>query len=177
MSINILWDILERSTLESCLGNTRSIMQLTRYTDYSLRVLIYLNLHDGKTVTIDEIRDFYDISRNHLMKVVHDLSLKGFIETIRGKHGGMKLAKPADQISVGDVVRQMESSFKLVECRTDNQLECRVASICSLKSVLDEALDNFLAHLDRYTLEQATTGGIETLNQQFVQISSISISD
>lgn len=146
-------------------------MQLTRYTDYSLRVLIYLSLHQDKTVTIDEIRDFYEISRNHLMKVVNDLSGKGFIDTTRGKHGGMRLAKSPEQISIGDVIRQMETSFKLVDCLTDEQILCRVASICSLKSVLDGALENFLAHLDQYTLAQATEGDINTLNQQFVQIS------
>ena len=147
-------------------------MQLTRYTDYSLRVLIYLNLHQDKTVTIDEIRDFYDISRNHLMKVVHDLSVKGFIDTTRGKHGGMRLARPAELISIGAVVRQMETSLKLVDCRTDETRFCRVVSICSLKSVLDDALQLFLTHLDQYTLAQATSGDIDTLNQQCVQFSS-----
>ena len=131
-------------------------MQLTRYTDYALRVLIYLSLHREKLVTIDEVKDFYDISRNHLMKVVHDLSVKGFIETTRGKNGGMKLAHTPDQIAIGEVVRQMEPNFKIVECQTDDNKICRVSTICSLKSVLDDALDNFLTHLDQFTLADAT---------------------
>lgn len=130
-------------------------MQLTRYTDYSLRVLIYLSLHQDKLVTIEEITDYYNISRNHLMKVVHDLSLKGFIETIRGKNGGMRLATSPEKIHIGDVVRRMEPSFNIVECVTDENEVCRVAPICSLKSVLDEALAKFLNHLDQYTLADA----------------------
>lgn len=147
-------------------------MQLTRYTDYSLRVLIYLSLHKDKIVTIDEINDFYQISRNHLMKVVHDLSIKGFINTTRGKHGGMKLAHDPEQISIGDVVRRMEPHFNIVECQTDDNGPCRVAPICSLKSVLDDALEQFLSHLDKYTLADATlpNASMDSLNKLSVQL-------
>lgn len=131
-------------------------MQLTRYTDYSLRVLIYLSLHQDKTVTIDEINEYYQISRNHLMKVVHDLSLKGFINTSRGKHGGMRLAREPDQIVIGDVVRQMEPHFNIVECFSEDHGPCRVVPVCSLKAVLDDALEQFLVHLDGFTLADAT---------------------
>ena len=150
-------------------------MQLTRYTDYSLRVLIYLSLHQDKLVTIEEITEYYHISRNHLMKVVHDLSLKGFIETTRGKHGGMKLASAPDQILIGDVVRRMEPSLNIVECVTVDNEVCRVAPICSLKSVLDQALENFLSHLDQYTLADATIShdSMKSLDQILVKPPSL----
>ena len=134
-----------------------NVMQLTRYTDYSLRVLIYLSLNKDKIVTIDEINDFYQISRNHLMKVVHDLSLKGFINTTRGKNGGMELARAPEQISIGEVVRRMEPHLDLVECQSEDAGYCRVTPVCTLKSVLDDALELFLSHLDEYTLADATT--------------------
>jgi Rrf2 family nitric oxide-sensitive transcriptional repressor len=147
-------------------------MQLTRYTDYSLRVLIYLSLHKDKNVTIDEINDFYHISRNHLMKVVHNLSVKGFIITTRGKHGGMRLARDPDQINIGDVVRRMEPHFNIVECQTDDNELCRVAPICTLKSVLDDALEQFLSHLDQHTLADATmaNASIDSLNKLAVRL-------
>lgn len=150
-------------------------MQLTRYTDYSLRVLIYLSLHQHKLVTIEEITEYYNISRNHLMKVVHDLSLKGFIETTRGKNGGMRLATEPDRIRIGDVVRRMEPSLNIVECITVENETCRVAPICSLKSVLDAALANFLGHLDQYTLADATinNASMKSLDQILVKAPSL----
>ena len=127
-------------------------MRLTLYTDYSLRVLIYLAQSDGKLVTISELADFYQISRNHLVKVVHQLGLGGYITTLRGKHGGIRLARAPGEIVIGEVVRQTEPDFDLLECLNPAADQCVISKYCSLKSVLFTARDNFLAELDRYTL-------------------------
>ncbi|KPJ91671.1 MAG: hypothetical protein AMJ53_11095 [Gammaproteobacteria bacterium SG8_11] len=130
-------------------------MQLTVHTDYALRVLIYLSIRPENIVTIDEITEFYEISRNHLVKVVHNLSSKGFISTSRGKHGGMQLSRPPEEISIGDVVRQIEANFDIVECFNPDSKKCRVVPICNLKSVLQQANENFLKFLEQYSLADA----------------------
>jgi len=122
-------------------------MRLTRYTDYAMRVLLYLGAQPEKVCSISEIARAYGISQNHLMKVAHDLGKAGYIEGVRGRSGGIRLAKSADQINVGDVVRQTEEGFELVECGT-----CVIAPACGLTGALDEALAAFMAVLDRYTL-------------------------
>lgn len=122
-------------------------MRLTRYTDYAMRVLLYLGAQPEKVCAISEIARAYGISQNHLMKVAHDLGKAGYIEGVRGRSGGVRLAKPADEINVGDVVRQTEEGFELVECGT-----CVIAPACGLTGALDEALAAFMAVLDRYTL-------------------------
>lgn len=127
-------------------------MRLTQYTDYSLRVLIYLGYKKDETVTISEMSDFYKISRNHLMKVVHNLGLKGYIQTLRGKNGGLRLARLPAEISIGDVVRDMEPDFVLLECFDPSEDQCVISRSCALKSVLVGARDTFLAELDKYTL-------------------------
>jgi len=124
-------------------------MQLTRHTDYSLRVLMYLGVNPGRMVTIAEISEAYDISRNHLMKVVHELGGLGFVETFRGKQGGIQLARALEAVNVGDVVRQMEENLDIVNC---NEPVCPIESVCILREALDEARDAFLAVLDEYTL-------------------------
>ncbi len=138
-------------------------MQLTLHTDYSLRVLIYLAQKGDSLSTISEVASFYAISRNHLVKVVHHLAGANFIQTLRGKNGGMRLARAPEEISVGDVVRQMEPNFDIVECfnagkSTDNR-SCAVASICALKNVLQKASREFLSLLDGYSLADAVAGG------------------
>lgn len=126
-------------------------MRITAYTDYSLRVLIYLAVNDGKLATIREIATAYGISQNHLMKLTHQLQLEGFIQTLRGKAGGIRLARAASAIRVGDVVRAMEPDLTLVECfRPDNQ--CAITPNCRLKSTLAKALSSFLDVLDQTTL-------------------------
>ena len=128
-------------------------MQLTQYTDYSLRVLIYLSQkQQGELATITEVAEFYGISRNHLVKVVHNLATNGFIQTQRGKHGGMQLARPAAEINVGDVVRKTEPNFDIAECFSKKDDSCVISPICSLKTILDEARKNFIQTLDRYTI-------------------------
>ncbi|QSP94908.1 Rrf2 family transcriptional regulator [Marinobacter salinisoli] len=126
-------------------------MHITRYTDYSLRVLIYLAVQNKRLTTIQEIADQYDISRNHLMKVVHQLNKRGYIETVRGKKGGMRLDREPTDINVGILVRETEQDLKMVECFSP-KTNCRIAPVCGLKSMFGEALQAFLAVLDNYTL-------------------------
>jgi Rrf2 family nitric oxide-sensitive transcriptional repressor len=127
-------------------------MQLAVYTDYSLRVLIYLAVRPEQLATIEEISDAYEISRAHLMKVVHQLGRAGFLKTTRGRGGGIRLALPPEEISVGKVVRRMEERMALVECFDPKTSHCQIEPACGLRSVLKEALDAFLKTLDGYTL-------------------------
>ena len=126
-------------------------MRLTRYTDYSLRVLIYLGLKKDALATISEIAERYDISRNHIMKVVHELGKRGYIETIRGKGGGIRLRSAPSEINLGELVRAMESDFHIAECFAQSGA-CRIAPSCRLRGILHDALKAFLATLDAYSL-------------------------
>ena len=127
-------------------------MRLTLYSDYSLRVLLYLASKEDESVTITELADFYKISRNHLVKVVHNLGLNGYILTTRGRNGGIKLARAAKEILIGEVVRSTEPDFDLLECFNPATDQCVITRSCSLKSVLFNAQKNFLGVLDEYTL-------------------------
>jgi len=144
-------------------------MQLTLHTDYALRVLIYLAQKDGELATISEITDFYRISRNHLVKVVHHLAQEDFIHTTRGKHGGMRLARAAKLIPIGQVVRRMEPSFDLVECFSNDNQPCTIISVCALKDVFHRAISEFLALLDQFTVADAVVQ-----NQTTEQIFAVS---
>jgi len=126
-------------------------MHITRYTDYSLRVLIYLAVQGDELATIQEIADSYDISKNHLMKVVHQLNKKGYIETVRGKKGGMRLQMAPENINIGILVRETEQDLSVVECFSSKNA-CRITPVCGMKSMFGEALKAFLETLDRYTL-------------------------
>jgi Rrf2 family nitric oxide-sensitive transcriptional repressor len=127
-------------------------MQLTRFTDYSLRVLIHLGTHPDTQATVAGIASGYGISRHHLTRVVHQLGLKGYIETVRGKGGGFRLARRPELIRIGDVVRDMEPGFELAECFRPGENACRLLPACALKPVLAEAGRAFLSSLDGYTL-------------------------
>ena len=137
-------------------------MQLTLHTDYALRVLVYLAQKPDRLATISEIAEFYQISRNHLVKVVHHLANENFIHTTRGKHGGMRLARAPELISIGDVVRHMEPNFDIVECFSASNQPCVVSPVCALKEVLYRAGNEFLALLDSYTLADAITQNDQT---------------
>lgn len=127
-------------------------MQLTFYSDYSFRVLFYLANMNKETATIAEISDFYHISKNHLVKVVHQLSQKGFIISLRGKGGGIKLAKKPDEIKISDVVRKTEPNFTLVECFNTKTNQCVITNACRLKGFLTEAMMAFFHVLENYTI-------------------------
>ncbi|MBN8874661.1 MAG: Rrf2 family transcriptional regulator [Rhodospirillales bacterium] len=126
-------------------------MRLTTFSDYSLRTLIYLGVRPGRLATIADIATAYDISANHLMKVVHQLAQAGDVVTVRGQHGGMRLARRPEEINIGAVVRRTEPDMDLVPC-FGSSTGCRIQPACGLAVVLSEALAAFLAVLDRHTL-------------------------
>lgn len=130
-------------------------MQLTHYTDYSLRVLIFLGLQkDGQRVTINDIATHFAIPRTHLMKVVQRLGQLGYVHTLRGKGGGLSLGMPAESIRLGAVVRDMEARLDIIDC---TEPPCPLDGKCRLKSILDQATGAFLAVLDEYTLADLRT--------------------
>lgn len=131
-------------------------MRLTRYTDYSLRTLIYVGLQEPRQSSIGEIARAYGISENHLTKVVHQLGRLGLIRTIRGRGGGLRLGMAPEQIVIGQVVRQTEDDLALVECFSSGA--CIITAPCRLKRALGEALRAFLAVLDGYTLADLLNG-------------------
>ena len=135
-------------------------MQLTRFTDYYLRVLVYLGAHPERLCTISEIAESYGISENHLMKVVNRLSTAGYIETLRGKGGGMHLSRAPKLINIGDVVRHVEDRLDIVECFNAEHQDCPLLPACTLKSVLADARRNFMATLDRHTLQDVLGSGM-----------------
>jgi Rrf2 family nitric oxide-sensitive transcriptional repressor len=128
-------------------------MQLTQYTDYALRTLIALALNPDEIQTVTAVANAYGISRNHLVKVVARLAERGYVETLRGKGGGMRLARAPREIRIGAVVRDMEAELGLVECLTRGGGSCVIAPACRLKGLLHEATVAFLDALDRHTLE------------------------
>ena len=127
-------------------------MRLTVYTDYSLRLLIYAALKPDGLTTIGEVAQAYGISRNHLTKVVDQLGLAGYIETVRGKGGGLRLARAAEAIRIGDVVRHTEPDMALTPCFKPIGAPCTILPACLLKGALGEARESFLQVLDGYTL-------------------------
>lgn len=127
-------------------------MKLTGFTDYSLRVLIYLAAEPRRRATIGEIASSFGVSENHLTKVVHFLGKHGWLATVRGKGGGLALAHAASEIPIGRVVRDTEGAAQPAECFEPNGGQCAIARCCRLRGVLGEAVEAFYAALDRYTL-------------------------
>lgn len=126
-------------------------MKLTSFTDYTLRVLIYVALDPQRRATIAGIAAAYDISENHLTKVVHKLARSGLIESIRGKGGGIRLAQPAENIRIGQVVNMAEGESPIVECFSDHDT-CKITPSCKLTGILSRARKAFYEELDRYTV-------------------------
>ena len=127
-------------------------MRLSEYTDYTLRVLMYCAAHRDRLVTIGELAEHHGLSKNHLMKVVNDLARQGLLETTRGRGGGLRLLRPARDIVLGDVIRQTETDFNLVECFDTAHNTCRLNGHCRLKGVFGQAMDAYLKVLDGVTL-------------------------
>lgn len=127
------------------------IMQLTQFTDYALRALIYIAAKE-KVCTITEITQSYKISRNHLVKVIHRLGKLGYLNTIRGKNGGIFLNKLPEQINIGTLIQQIEPNFRLVECIDNPNGTCCIIPVCKLKKVLEQAKNEFIENLSSYTL-------------------------
>ncbi len=127
-------------------------MRLTRFTDYSLRVLIYLACEPGRRATIGEIAQAFDVSENHLTKVVHFLGQQGWVSTVRGKGGGLALARAAQEVNVGEVVRCAEGEAMPAECFDADANHCAIARVCRLHGALREAADAFHGVLSGYTL-------------------------
>lgn len=126
-------------------------MRLTNYSDYALRILTYLGLKREELSTITEIANCYGISRNHIVKIVHHLGQLGYVDTLRGKNGGIRLARAPEKINIGEVIRHTETSMDIVECFS-NQNSCIIGCSCVLRTAISEALSAFMAVLDDYTL-------------------------
>jgi len=135
-------------------------MRLTRHTDYALRVLMYAGSRPQELVTISEVARAYRISRNHLVKVVNTLGRQGYLETIRGKNGGIRLGKAPETISVGKVVRAMEEHLDIIDCTGS---ECPILAPCKLRHALGEARDAFMRVLDGYTLADLVSNADEIM--------------
>jgi Rrf2 family transcriptional regulator, nitric oxide-sensitive transcriptional repressor len=134
-------------------------VRLTLHTDYALRVLMFVAAKGEAPATIGEVVAAFDMSRGHVMKVVHRLGQKGYLDTIRGKNGGMRLARRPDRINVGAVVRDMEGELAVLGCLRPGAGYCRIEECCVLRGALREATDAFLAALDRYTLDDLVGPG------------------
>jgi Rrf2 family nitric oxide-sensitive transcriptional repressor len=137
-------------------------LRLTQFTDYAVRVMLYLAAHTERLCVIGEISSAYDISDNHLMKVVSKLAAAGYVESVRGRHGGVRLGRPAAEINIGELIRYTEGQIDLVGCA-----QCKLNGMCNLPGPLDLALAAFFAVLERYTLADilGTQDGVRLLRQ------------
>lgn len=134
-------------------------MKLTQYSDLGLRLLMYLAVRSGETVTIQEASERFAVSRNHLIKISHQLTKAGLIESLRGRNGGVRLAVPPASISVAQALRSTEDNFDLVECFNASQNRCVISDVCLLSGVFDSALDAFFKVLGEVTLADLVKNG------------------
>ena len=134
-------------------------MRLTSFTDYSVRVLMHSTIKDGELASIREVSELYDISSNHLMKVVHHLGKGGYLKTVRGKNGGFRLGRPPEDIKLGDVIRYTEDDLNIVECFDEESTTCQLKENCGFEKVVTEALGAFLEIADNYTLADLAENG------------------
>jgi len=135
-------------------------MRLTTMSDYAMRLLMYVAQQPERLCTISEVAHAYDISEAHLMKITHQLARAGWLETVRGKGGGMRLAAAPADIRLGAVVRSMEPDFTIVECLA-NDTACQLTPTCQLTGIINGALQSFMHYLDRYTLTDLLATGTE----------------
>ena len=150
-------------------------MRLTTMTDYALRLLMYVAQRPERLCTIAEVAQAYGISEAHLMKVTHQLGLQGWLETVRGKGGGIRLAHPPAKINLGAVVRGVEPDFYLAECFAPNNA-CTLTGNCGLTGILNSALADFFAHLDHYSLaDLLPAAGAQQLNSAWVELRRVDI--
>lgn len=134
-------------------------MQLTRQTDFAIRVMMYLGIQeDTQLVTINEIAENFAISRNHLMKIVHKLGKLGYIETLRGKNGGLRILKQPETINLGELIREFETTLEFIDC---TKLGCPIQGSCNLVPVMHQAQMAFLAIVDKYTLANLLTNAAD----------------
>jgi len=145
-------------------------MHLTYHTDYSLRLLMYLSAHQERFVSTTEVSNAYGISKNHLVRVAQTLAHSGFIKIVSGRYGGIKLARSPKEISLGEVVRTTEVNFHLVECFDKKQNSCPITPVCSLKALLQDAMNAFLKTLDGYTLMDLMNDETKTHFAQYVNL-------
>jgi len=134
-------------------------MKLTQYSDLGLRLMMYLAMREGKSVTIQEASDRFAISKNHLVKISHQLTKQGLIVSTRGRNGGVSLARPPERINVEEVLRATEENFDLVECFNAGQNSCVISDVCKLSGVLDTALAAFFKVLRETSLADLVTNG------------------
>lgn len=133
-------------------------MRLTSYTDYALRTLIFLGVNRDRLVTIQDIADLHGISKNHLMKVVHQLGVDGIVDTVRGRNGGLRLKREPADINIGAVVRTTETDFYMAQCFDPANVGCAYSASCKLKGVLGAATAAYLKVLDGVTLADVLVG-------------------
>jgi len=148
-AISLASVIIDSSMQSAHTAAKRNGMQLSRFTDYSLRVLLYLTINDGRRSTLHEIANFYPISVEHLRKVVHELSRSGYINTYQGKNGGMDLAIEPEKIAIGKVIKHFEGHKSFIDC---DRLSCKLAPVCTLKSVLEIGQEALYEKLNEYSL-------------------------
>ena len=131
-------------------------MRLTQYSNFALRTLQFAALHSPRNVSVDEIARAHKISKSHLVKVAYELAQRGYVETVRGRNGGMRLARPADQITVGEIIRWTEAPLELVECFNPETNTCPLQGLCYLSRGIQRALRAFLSVLDDMTIADIT---------------------
>jgi Rrf2 family transcriptional regulator, nitric oxide-sensitive transcriptional repressor len=136
----------------SFLPPDHTYMELSRFSDYALRVLMYAAAREGEKITLSELTQAYRISHHHLVKIVHYLGKTGYLHNRRGRSGGIRLGKKPSEITVGEVIRKTETHMNLVECFDPASDMCKLSPTCRLKGVFHEARDAFLDVLDHYTI-------------------------
>ncbi len=130
-------------------------MRLTVHTDYAIRTLIFLAIHEDKLATISDISEQYQISKNHMMKVAQELVHHKFVISERGRNGGLRLARPPAEINLGEVIQKMEADFYLVSCLDPDKNNCKIIGNCGAQSIMHEAIAAFIAVFRQYSLEDA----------------------